>query len=66
MLRPSPELQPAYLRQQKLVVQSSIAADGAPQATLVGIAITDETELVFDTVSVGDVDNRRLIEGNPR
>jgi hypothetical protein len=66
MLRPSPEPQPAYLRQQKLAVQSSIAADGAPQATLVGIAITDETELVFDTVSVGDVDNRRLIEGNPR
>ena len=41
----------AYMRRQKLAVVSSIAADGAPQAALVGVATTDSFELIFDTVT---------------
>ena len=32
-------------------VVSSIAGDGTPQAALVGIAVTPELEIIFDTVS---------------
>jgi len=36
----------------KLVgVVGSISADGAPQSALVGFAVTDELEIVFDTLS---------------
>jgi pyridoxine/pyridoxamine 5'-phosphate oxidase len=31
-------------------VQASVTADGAPQAAVIGIAITDELEIVFDTL----------------
>lgn len=41
----------AFLRNHKLCVQSSVHADGAPQAAVVGYACTDELELVFDTVT---------------
>ncbi|MFI4890767.1 MAG: pyridoxamine 5'-phosphate oxidase family protein [Steroidobacterales bacterium] len=41
----------AYMRQHQHVVLSSLAADGAPQAALVGVAILDSMELVFDTVT---------------
>jgi pyridoxine/pyridoxamine 5'-phosphate oxidase len=41
----------AFLRRQKLCVQTSVHADGAPQAAVVGFACTDELELVFDTVT---------------
>lgn len=34
----------------RLGVLSSIAADGSPQSALVGIAVTPELEIVFDTV----------------
>lgn len=40
----------AFLMQQKLGVLSSIAADSSPQSALVGIAVTPELEIVFDTV----------------
>jgi len=33
-----------------LGVVSTLGADGAPQAALVGIAVTPELEIVFDTV----------------
>jgi hypothetical protein len=39
-----------FLRAHKLAVQSSIAEDGAPQAAVVGYAVTDALEVVFDTV----------------
>src|SRR5277367_6355254 len=32
-------------------VVSSVAADGTPQSALVGIAVTPDLEIVFDTVS---------------
>lgn len=40
-----------YLRAHRLAVISSVAADGAPQAALVGIAITEALEIVFDAVT---------------
>jgi general stress protein 26 len=39
-----------FLRGHKLAVQASVAAGGAPQAAVVGYAVTDLFELVFDTL----------------
>jgi len=39
-----------FLSQFKLAVLSSIADSGAPQSALVGIAVTQDLEIVFDTV----------------
>ncbi len=41
----------ALLKRHKLAVEASIHHDGSPQAAVVGIAVTDELELVFDTVT---------------
>jgi pyridoxine/pyridoxamine 5'-phosphate oxidase len=38
-----------YVRRCRLATVSSLAADGAPQAALVGIAITEALEIIFDT-----------------
>ena len=40
----------AFLRQHRLAVVSTVR-DGAPQAAVVGIAVTDALEIVFDTVT---------------
>ena len=40
-----------FMAGQKLGVLGSISGEGAPQAALVGIAVTPELEIVFDTVS---------------
>jgi pyridoxine/pyridoxamine 5'-phosphate oxidase len=40
-----------FMRSKRYAVISTIAADGRPEAALVGIAVTPELELVFDTVS---------------
>lgn len=39
-----------FMNGEELGVLSTLAADGTPQAALVGVAITKELELVFDTV----------------
>ena len=39
-----------FLRRHRYAVQASTAADGAPQAAVVGIAVTDQLEVVFDTL----------------
>jgi len=41
----------AYLRAAKLATVSTLAADGAPQSALVGIGVTDDLKIIFDTVS---------------
>jgi hypothetical protein len=41
----------AFLRTQRLAVQASLAATGMPQAAVVGIAVSDRFEIVFDTVA---------------
>ena len=40
----------AFLRRYRLAVQSSVSAVNAPQAAVVGYAVTDRFELVFDTL----------------
>lgn len=39
-----------FISECKLGVLSTIAGDGAPQSALVGIAVTPDLEIVFDTV----------------
>ena len=39
----------ANLRRRRYCVVASIAPDGAPQAAVVGFAVSDDLELVFDT-----------------
>jgi len=41
----------AFLRRYQLAVQASVAPDGAPQAAVVGFAVSDALEIVFDTVA---------------
>jgi pyridoxine/pyridoxamine 5'-phosphate oxidase len=40
----------AFLRRHRYAVQASTAADGRPQAAVVGIAVSEELEIVFDTL----------------
>jgi nitroimidazol reductase NimA-like FMN-containing flavoprotein (pyridoxamine 5'-phosphate oxidase superfamily) len=40
----------AFLRTQKLGVVSSVNAGGQPQSAVVGYAVSDDFELVFDTL----------------
>jgi general stress protein 26 len=40
-----------FLRRYKLAVQASVARGGAPQAAVVGFAVSDSLEIVFDTVT---------------
>jgi hypothetical protein len=40
-----------FLRETKLAVEASYRADGHPQAAVIGVAVTDELELVFDTLT---------------
>jgi PPOX class probable F420-dependent enzyme len=39
-----------FLRGHRLAVQASVAPDGAPEAAVVGVAVSDELEIVFDTL----------------
>ncbi|HTI83335.1 MAG TPA: pyridoxamine 5'-phosphate oxidase family protein [Acetobacteraceae bacterium] len=41
----------AYLRRTRYATVSSIGADGAPQSALVGIGVTNDLRIVFDTTS---------------
>jgi general stress protein 26 len=40
-----------FMRAQKWAVEASVASDGAPQAAVIGVAVTDDLELVFDTLA---------------
>lgn len=40
-----------FIDSQELAVLGSVAPDGTPQSALVGIAVTPELEIVFDTVN---------------
>jgi pyridoxine/pyridoxamine 5'-phosphate oxidase len=40
----------SFLSQHRYGVVSSISSDGTPQSALVGIAVTPDLEIVFDTV----------------
>ncbi len=53
-----------FLRGHELAVLASSGPDGAPQAAVVGFAVTDELELVFDTVDYAR--KARNIRRDPR
>jgi uncharacterized protein YhbP (UPF0306 family) len=40
----------AFMRTQRLAIQASRSSDNAVQAAIVGVAVTDGFELVFDTL----------------
>jgi pyridoxine/pyridoxamine 5'-phosphate oxidase len=40
-----------FLASRKLAVVGSISREGAPQSALVGIAVTEDLEIIFDTLS---------------
>jgi PPOX class probable F420-dependent enzyme len=40
-----------FLRTYKLAVEATVAADGTPQAAVVGYGVSDELEIVFDTLT---------------
>ena len=49
-----------FLRQYTLAVQASVSASNGPQAAVVGFAITDQFEIIFDTLeSTRKVQNLR-------
>ena len=40
-----------FLRDHRLAIQATSSSEGAPQAAVVGFAVTDAFELVFDTLA---------------
>jgi hypothetical protein len=50
----------SFMREHSLAVQASVSPAGAPQAAVVGIVVTDDFEVFFDTVDT----NRKV--GNHR
>jgi len=40
----------AFMRQHRVAVQASVSPAGGPQAAVVGCAVTDRFEIVFDTL----------------
>jgi general stress protein 26 len=54
----------SFLRAQKWAVQASVASDVHPQAAVVGVAVTDHLELVFDTM--GDTRKTVNLRANPK
>jgi len=53
-----------FLQKHRLGVQSTVSPSGDPQAAVVGIAITPELEIVFDTVDT--TRKCRNLRANPR
>jgi hypothetical protein len=50
-----------FIRRHRYAVQACVAADGAPQAAVVGIAVSDALEVVFDTLGTSrKANNLRL------
>jgi pyridoxine/pyridoxamine 5'-phosphate oxidase len=40
-----------FLQRHTLAVEASVTPEGAPQAAVVGIAVTDQFEILFDTLA---------------
>lgn len=54
----------AFLQTHSLAVQTSVSPSGAPQAAVVGIAVSEVFELVFDTLDT--TRKVRNLRANPR
>jgi uncharacterized protein YhbP (UPF0306 family) len=53
-----------FLRAQKWAVEASVSEANAPQAAVIGVAVTDALELVFDTLD--DTRKAKNLRVNPR
>jgi hypothetical protein len=53
-----------FLAGHRLAVLGSISAEGAPQSALVGIAVTEDLEIVFDTLN--STRKYRNLTSNPK
>jgi len=53
-----------FLREHRLCVQASVDAGGAPQAAVVGYGVSDDLEIVFDTLST--TRKAKNLRQNPR
>jgi general stress protein 26 len=53
-----------FARRQQWAVEASVADDGVPQAAVIGVAVTDRLEIVFDTES--DSRKARNLRRRPR
>jgi general stress protein 26 len=54
----------AFLQTQSLAVQTSVSPSGAPQAAVVGIAVSDAFEVFFDTLDT--TRKVRNLRSNPK
>jgi general stress protein 26 len=54
----------AFLRRHRICVQASVSVAGTPQAAVVGFAVSDDLELVFDTI--GTTRKVANLRGNAR
>jgi hypothetical protein len=54
----------SFLRDQKWAVEATVSVHGVPQAAVIGIAVTDDLEIVFDTFE--DARKTRNLRQNKR
>ena len=54
----------AFMREHRMAVQASVSSSDAPQAAVVGIVVTDEFEIFFDTLDTSR--KATNLRGNPR
>jgi general stress protein 26 len=54
----------AFMRRHRVAVQASVSAAGSAQAAVVGIAVTDRFEIVFDTL--GSSRKAQNLRRNPK
>jgi hypothetical protein len=54
----------AFIRRHRLAVEATIGAGGGPRAAVVGIAVSDDLELIFDTVET--TRKYRSLRADPR
>ncbi len=54
----------AFLRSQRWAVEATVAADVQPQAAIIGYAVTEQLELVFDTLATSR--KAANLRANPR
>ncbi|MEZ5404429.1 MAG: pyridoxamine 5'-phosphate oxidase family protein [Bryobacteraceae bacterium] len=53
-----------FLRSQRFVVEASVTPSGQPQAAVVGVVVTDQLEVFFDTL--GSARKAANLRANPR
>lgn len=54
----------AFLREQRYAVEASVSAAGQPQAAVIGFVVSDEFEIVFDTL--GTTRKMANLRANPK